>query len=227
MIAKRTAAHLTMRKNYNFAIKRIEILKCAAVVFRRRGYYGSTLEAIARAAHIKKSNLYYYFKDKQEILFFWHDYAMSLFLEMFDAVEQSAGSPIEKLHAVVAEFTRLILEDLQGATLGMNLDALSKSQRRKIIEKRDRLEQGIRCILQAGMDEGCFYSADPKLITFAILGAANWVPVWFNPRGAATSKEVAYAFSDYLVGRLSNNEGATARAVQLPMTTLSRTLPPT
>ena len=31
------------------------------------------------------------------------------------------------------------------------------------------------------MDPGAFAPGDPKLLTFAILGAVNWIPRWFDP----------------------------------------------
>ena len=51
---------------------RIEILKSAACAFRRLGYHGATVEQIAAVLHMKKGNLYYYFRNKEEILFACH-----------------------------------------------------------------------------------------------------------------------------------------------------------
>jgi len=56
------------------AATRIDILKSAAKAFRRLGYHGATVERIAAALHMKKGNLYYYFKNKEEILFACHQY---------------------------------------------------------------------------------------------------------------------------------------------------------
>ena len=56
------------------ASTRVDILKSAAKAFRRLGYHGATVEQIAAALHMKKGNLYYYFKNKEEILFACHQY---------------------------------------------------------------------------------------------------------------------------------------------------------
>ena len=48
--------------------RRIEILKSAAAAFRRRGYHGASVDEIASALEMTKGNLYYYFKNKEEIL---------------------------------------------------------------------------------------------------------------------------------------------------------------
>ena len=44
--------------------------------------------------------------------------------------------------------------------------------------------------------------ADTKLLSFAILGAVNWIPRWFNPEGPSTSQEIADQFADYLIAGL-------------------------
>jgi hypothetical protein len=52
------------------------------------------------------------------------------------------------------------------------------------------------------MAQGTFAPGDPKLLTFAILGATNWITRWFDPRGPATSGEIARVFADYLLNGL-------------------------
>ena len=62
------------------ASTRVDILKSAAKAFRRLGYHGATVEQIAAALHMKKGNLYYYFKNKEEILFACHQYSLDRLL---------------------------------------------------------------------------------------------------------------------------------------------------
>ena len=59
---------------------RVEILKSAAIAFRRLGYHGATVEQIAAALGMKKGNLYYYFRNKEEILFACHQYSLDRLL---------------------------------------------------------------------------------------------------------------------------------------------------
>jgi len=70
-------------------------------------------------------------------------------------------------------------------------------------------------VLQEGMEAGVFRRGDVKLLAFAILGAVNWIPQWFDPRGSATSEEIGRAFADYLLAglRVGPASGAGARSV--------------
>jgi hypothetical protein len=81
----------------------------------------------------------------------------------------------------------------------MDLTALSPRALRRIIAKRDRFDRGIRRVLQEGMEAGAFRRGHAKLQAFAILGAVNWIPRWFDPSGSATSEEIGQAFADYLL----------------------------
>ena len=63
------------RRSEISAATRIEILKSAAAAFRKLGYHGATVEQIAAALRMKKGNLYYYFKNKEDILFACHEYS--------------------------------------------------------------------------------------------------------------------------------------------------------
>ena len=53
---------------------------------------------------------------------------------------------------------------------------------------------------------GAFAPGDPKLLTFAVLGAANWITRWYDPRGPATSDEIGHAFADFLLRGLRRSK---------------------
>jgi AcrR family transcriptional regulator len=181
------------------AKKRLEILRGAAAVFRRRGFHGASVDAIARELRMTKGNLYYYFRNKEEILYFCHDYSVNLLLDLLERIEAGGAPPAQKLRTLVIEFVHMIIDELHGTALTLDPQALSQPRLRKIIAKRDKFDRGMRRILRQGMEAGVFRSGDPKLMAFAILGAVNWIPRWFNPSGPAHSDEIAEAFADYLV----------------------------
>jgi AcrR family transcriptional regulator len=185
-----------------YAKKRLEILKSAAAAFHRRGYYAASVDSIARALHMTKGNLYYYFRNKEEILYFCHDYSLDLLLELLNKAEESGAPPDEKLRRLIVAFVHMIIDELRGTALTLDLQALSPSRLRKIIAKRDKFDRGIRRIINSGVEAGIFRPGDPKLRTFAIFGSVNWIPRWFDPRGPAHSDEIAAAFADYLVAGL-------------------------
>ena len=184
------------------ASTRIDILKSAAAAFRRLGYHGASVEQIAAALAMKKGNLYYYFRNKEEILFACHQYSLDRLLELLDEVDRSGLPPQEKLRRLIVAFVHTILDELHGTALFLDLEALSPSHLKTVIARRDTFDHGVRRVLEEGMRAGAFASNDAKLLAFAIFGSVNWIPRWFNPQGASSSDEIADRFADYLIAGL-------------------------
>src|SRR5262245_66683505 len=105
--------------------RRIEILKSAAAAFRRRGYHGASVDEIASALEMTKGNLYYYFKNKEEILFACHDYSLDLLLELMTEIQADGSAADAQLRRLVLAFVHIILDELHGTALTLNPEALS------------------------------------------------------------------------------------------------------
>ncbi len=184
------------------ASTRVEILKSAAAAFRRLGYHGATVEEIAAALHMKKGNLYYYFKNKEEILFACHQYSLDRLMQILHEVRQSDLPADQQLRRLVHAFVHTILDELHGTALFRDLEALTPAHLKAAITRRDEFDRGVRTVLEEGMARGVFARGDQKLLAFALLGAVNWIPRWFSPEGSATSQEIADVFADFLIAGL-------------------------
>ena len=182
--------------------RRVEILKSAAAAFRRRGYHGASVDEIATTLEMTKGNLYYYFKNKEEILFACHDYSLDLLLALMAEVKASPVTPDAKLRRLMLAFVHTTLDELQGTALTLDPEALSPALLKRVIAKRDQFDQGMRAIIQQGIDQGAFTPGDPKMIQLAMMGAVNWISKWYDPSGPMTSEQIGEAFSNYLVGGL-------------------------
>jgi AcrR family transcriptional regulator len=181
--------------------RRVEILKSAAAAFRRRGYHGASVDEIASALAMTKGNLYYYFRNKEDILYACHEYSLDILLQLMREVQDEPLPADEKLRKLILAFVHLILDELQGTALTLDPEALSPPLLAKVIAKRDEFDRGMRAIIRQGMDEGLFAGGDPKMMEFAIMGAVNWISKWFDPAGPMSSQQIGEAFADYLVGR--------------------------
>ena len=138
------------------AATRVQILKSAAAAFRKLGYHGATVEQIAAALHMKKGNLYYYFRNKEDILFACHQYSLDRLHELLEQTEQSGLAPEAKLRLLIVSFVHTILDELHGTALFLDLEALSPAHLKTVIVRRDRFDRGIRSVLEEGMAGGAF-----------------------------------------------------------------------
>jgi len=192
------SSNLIVSRAANNASTRVEILKSAAIAFRRLGYHGATVEQIAAALKMKKGNLYYYYRNKEEILLACHQYSLDRLLALLEEVERSDAAPDEKLHRLIVSFVHTILDELHGTALFLDLEALTSAHRKQVIARRDQFDHGMRRVIENGVRSGVFGKIDAKLLSFAILGAVNWIPRWYQPDGPASSQDIADRFADYL-----------------------------
>ncbi len=179
--------------------RRTEILRAASRVFRRMGLGAAGMREIADEADLSIGNLYYYFSGKDEILLYCQERTLEHMLAAVEAARAMPASSAERLRAVLRAHVHAMLDELEGATAHLEVEALPEKLRAPVIEKRDRYERAVRALVVDGMRAGEFAKADAPLVTRAMLGAVNWSARWFRPDGPKTSAEIAQSLSDYLV----------------------------
>jgi AcrR family transcriptional regulator len=187
--------------------RRDAILKSVASVLRDSRLSSLTMQDIAHELGITKGNLYYYFRDKQDILYQCHMQCMEVSLEVLREVQAQRatarpGTVQESLRSLLMGHMRGILENGFGNVLLTDLDNLSPPQRRRYVAKRDEFETGVREMIAAGVATREFDCPDVKLASISMLGAINWIPKWYHPGGGMSPIEVAAGMADFLMRAL-------------------------
>jgi len=183
--------------------RRLEILHAAARVFRRRGLAASGMREIAEEADLSPGNLYHYFAGKDELLLFCQERTLEHMLGAVEAARASRASSAERLLAVLRAHVHALLDEMEGATAHLEVEALPEELRRPVIEKRDRYERAVRALVAEGMERGEFARGDAALVTRAMLGAVNWTARWYRPDGKLGVAAIAEGLGQYLVKGLA------------------------
>jgi TetR/AcrR family transcriptional regulator len=194
------------RSRPNLTLARI--LPEAARIFNRLGYHGTALDDVAQALGVTKAALYYHVQSKEELLFQCCKVPVEIGLEGIRRARILARAPDEQLRLALACYIEGMTDQLRGSVVILEEGTLSAAHYREVQAGRDAYERELREIIGRGIAEEVFEPCDPRVIGFAILGAMNWIPKWFRPEGDRSGKEIAEAFSSYLVrGLLRNPKG--------------------
>ena len=182
--------------------RRAEILRAALQAFRERGYHATTLDDIAERVGIRNTALYHYFPDKESILYACHRESLAEVDRLLDdALSRFPDAP-EQLAHVIREHVRVMTETLEGSPMAFEVSALTPEHEAEVIAARDRYERALRDIVVRGQAAGAFRDVNPKITTFAILGAINWIARWYRPDGTIHTRELGQGFAEQLVGGL-------------------------
>ena len=182
--------------------RRDQILRSLASFVRDRKLASLTMRDIADQLGLVKGNLYYYFKNKQDILFHCHVKCIEISLAALDEVRAQQLPPVESLRRLLVKHIRNITEDAYGGVLLTDLESLTPAQRRRYVAMRDRFEQGVRKMIRDGIAKGEFVEQNVDLAGFTVLGAINWIPKWHRPDGRLSSVEIAERVADQLIRSL-------------------------
>lgn len=184
--------------NNNTLTRKEEIIRVAARLFATKGYHATTLTEIAGELGITKPAIYYHVRDKEGIL---REIVNSIMepMEAASKVGKSDLSPREKIKEIVKILVKFCAERQETTLIAFEeVKILPKRTRDAVRRRQKEVEQSLQEALKEGMESGDFKVIDVKAAAFAILGAANWVYRWYQPRGKLTPDIIAEQFIDLL-----------------------------
>lgn len=186
--------------------KKQEILEAASRVFRRKGLHASGMRDIAAELDMAVGNLYYYFRDKEDLLAFIQQTTLAGLRDLAARVEPLDLRADGKLWLLMVGHVILLNEETPGSLAHLEVEALGESNRRMIQEGRDAYERTFRRLIDEGISQGVFRPMDSKVAALAILGAVNWTVKWFRPDGGKNAREIGRELADLLVRGLLESD---------------------
>lgn len=182
-------------------LKKDALLRQAAYAFRINGYHGTSLADIAEALGISKPTLYYYVKNKQDLLYECHLAASDQALESI-CTDMSLNA-LDRLCQTISSYVHSIISDDSYSVIILEEKSLNPKQLADVLRRRDEFQSQIIDIIRQGVEEGTIVPCEPKFGAFCVLGAANWVTKWYRRPGSWQVDEIASGISDFVRSGLS------------------------
>ncbi|GAB2574383.1 TetR/AcrR family transcriptional regulator [Streptomyces capparidis] len=168
------------------------LLAVAVGVFIERGYDGTSMEHLSKAAGISKSSIYHHVRGKEELLERAVGRALDGLFGILDEPGATAGPAVERLRHVVHRTAEVLLEELPYVTLLLRVRGNTRTER-WALERRREFDHRVAGLLRAAVAEGDLRAdVDARLATRLLFGMINSIVEWYRPAagGAASGEQV-------------------------------------
>lgn len=170
-------------------LKLQSFLRAAMQSFNRDGVHATSIDKLAKQLNVTKGAFYYYFKNKEELLYQCYERALAFNSVALTHVESRNMNDREIL-------TRRSLFERHVSDLGPfpayhNLTSLARSHQTHVMSELEEVQTQDRDRIAFGIKQGDFRKVDPFIAEKVRAGLINWFPIWYSTNGRATPTEVA------------------------------------
>ncbi|POX42147.1 TetR family transcriptional regulator [Streptomyces sp. Ru73] len=171
------------------------LLAVAVEVFNERGYDGTSMEHLSRAAGISKSSIYHHVRSKEELLRRAISRALDGLFGVLQEPGATRGRAIERLEYVTRRVVEVLIAELPYVTLLLRVRGNTDTERWAMERRRDFDNEVAELLKEAAAEGDLRPDADIRLATRLLFGMINSIVEWYRPGrgGSASSQEVADA----------------------------------
>jgi AcrR family transcriptional regulator len=205
------------RKPADQSVNRDDILLAAADVLQRNGYEATTMKYIAAAVNLTAASLYHHFRNKDALLLAVLEAGLKQVIDRIEPIALSDLPADEKVRQMIqAHILGLTEHTAVGAAMVFEIRSLmgikmplsnAKAEDKQAYEefaarrdaffaRRDQFEQLFRQVVEEGAVAGTFRAVDVPIFVKTMLGAQNWVGVWYKPQGRLDGQQIADGMAD-------------------------------
>ncbi|GAA1965894.1 TetR/AcrR family transcriptional regulator [Kitasatospora viridis] len=164
------------------------LLAVTVQVFNARGYDGTSMEDLSRAAGISKSSIYHHVRGKEELLRLAVGRALDGLFGILEEPEASSGRPVDRLEHVVRRTAEVLLAELPYVTLLLRVRGNTGTEQWALERRRDfdhRVAELLREAVAAGELRA---DVEPRLATRLLFGMINSIVEWYRPDHGQTDE---------------------------------------
>ncbi|MSP97842.1 MAG: TetR/AcrR family transcriptional regulator [Betaproteobacteria bacterium] len=173
--------------------RREQIINAATRLFSRQGYYGTTLQHIAREAAISVGLIYQYFRDKDDVLFLTLKRVLETYEREIPAALKGVEHPLARLCTAIGAYCRVV-DRLRDATVLTYRSTKSlRADRRTFIKQGEtRTNRLLEGCLRACIVAGHMHPVNDSLLVYQYVHFSHaWALKQWAHRGR-------YSLGDYV-----------------------------
>lgn len=192
IIEKQALSSTFMDYYMSKARKRTEIIDTAAKLFAEKGFENTTTRDICRATGMSHAMIYYYFDDKESLLYEILDDILSDGLERIKKIARSNKSLKEKLTAITDVYARYHVDKIDKMKVFVHEQkSLKQEHKKKVSEYQREYLSIIVNILKHLKKKDEVVNLDATVAAFTFFGMVHWAYRWYDPNGKIKPKQLS------------------------------------
>ncbi len=181
-------------KEEQHRLKRQALLRTAARTFNETGFHQTTLDDVAQKLGVSKPALYLYIKSKDDILFECSRVALAQAQEALERAKAQGTTGLEKVRLFLKSYASIIVQDFGTCLILAGDEPLTQENRQVLRTARASVDLAVRQMIEEGITDGSIAPCNPKMVTFTLFGAFNWLAHWYQEEGELQPEAVAAQF---------------------------------
>lgn len=185
-----------------FSQQRDRVLKAAAHCFNRKGYSGTSLKDVANMLGLTDPALYYYVKNKEELVYLCYVRAADVGREAMQKAIAEGGTGLEQARRYLRYHIEIMVGERGPIAIMSEIPSLKSEHHDAVLELSRQHSKNFEDILEVGIADSSIEACDVRMTGNAIMGSINWIPKWFHG-GEAAADQVIAGFPDVLTRGLA------------------------
>ena len=171
-----------------FRLKHNRMLKAAARCFNIKGYSGTSLKDVADLLGLTDAALYYYVRNKQELVYLCYVRAADLGREAMQRAIDEGEDGLETVRRYLRYHIEYMVGDQGPIAIMSEIPSLKPEHREEVLELSRTHGAAFEALLERGIADGSIAPCDVRMTGNAIMGSLNWIPKWFHGDQAVAMK---------------------------------------
>ena len=166
------------------------ILRHAAAAFMEKGYYKTSLDDIARLHRVTKPTLYYYIKNKEDILIKCEQVASRRINGLLDEVTATDECGFVQLQKFIEGYVEIVTDDIIRCHIRHRGQREDPDAREASLNMHRTIEHRVREIIGRGVEDGSIRLCNPTIIAILLFDALNGISAWYRDEGKLNHEEL-------------------------------------
>jgi len=180
-------------------LEKEKIIELVVDLFGEKGYAATSIRDISQALNVSIATLYYYFKNKEDLLFTIIEAIGIDLIAILNKAKDEADEPLEGLRNMLSGHINLTQKKKSRVKIYVEEQHNLSKRFRKIIYKQHRKIYDLYVDQLKALQRLRIISSEPLSITaFAIFGMVNWCYRWYKEDGGLNIEDVAQRLIDLL-----------------------------